>query len=302
MEPLLDLAELSRLGSLHLRARSVVEGALSGLHRSARHGSSAEFAEHKEYSQGDEVRRIDWKAYGKSDRYYLKRFEDDTELCTYLLIDSSASMGYGEPQRSKLDYARTLAASLAYLLVQQRDRVGFIGYGAKVSAFVPAKAKSGQLGDLLQILEKLSASGATDLPRAISYLSEVAERRALLCVFSDFFDSASESRGSLVRTLLRGLRARRHDVIVFHTLHPDELTLPFEGATRFLPLEGDGGLVADPAQIRRAYLEELRHFTEAYRRGLTEGDVEYHLCDTSEHPAERLRALLATPLRRRTRR
>src|SRR5262249_39021643 len=221
MAQLLDPVALSKLSNLELRARSVVEGALSGLHKSPHHGSSVEFAEHKEYSAGDEIKHIDWKAYGKFDKYYVKRFEEETELRAYLLIDTSASMGYRGRGVSKLDYARTLAASLAYLLLKQQDQVGMIAFGEKLRGYLPPRARGGQLGDLLASLEALEAGGRTDLPRALAYLSEVAQRRALIVVLSDLLDGDSDGKGQ-VRHLLRGLRARKHDVCVFHLLDTDE--------------------------------------------------------------------------------
>src|SRR5215471_12698621 len=186
---LLDPVALQRLHNLELRARTVVEGALPGLHRSPHHGSSVEFAEHKEYAPGDEIKHIDWKAYGKFDKYYVKRFEEETELKAYLVIDSSASMGYRGNGVSKLDYARTLAASLAYLLLRQQDQVGMIAFGEKLRGYLPPRARGGHLGDLLTALDDVKALGKTDLLRAIAYLSEVAHRRSLLIVFSDLLDS-----------------------------------------------------------------------------------------------------------------
>src|SRR5204863_9603633 len=146
----LDPTALSRLGTLTLKARTVVEGALSGLHKSPHHGASVEFAEHKEYSAGDEIKHIDWKAYGKFDKYYVKRFEEETELRAYLLIDTSASMGYRGGGVSKLDYARYLAAGLAYLLLRQQDQVGMVAFGEKLKGYLPPRSRGGHLADLLQ--------------------------------------------------------------------------------------------------------------------------------------------------------
>jgi uncharacterized protein (DUF58 family) len=285
MATLLDPISLSRLSNLELRARTVVEGALAGMHRSPHHGASVEFAEHKEYAAGDEIKHIDWKAYGKFDKYYVKRFEEETELRAYLLIDTSASMAYRGQGVSKLDYARYLAAGLAYLLLQQQDQVGMIAFGEKLRGYLPLRARSGHLADLLHSLDALEASGRTDLPRALSYLSEVAQRRALIILISDLLDDAADGRGE-VRHLLRGLRARKHDVAVFHVLDHDELTLPFEGTTVFESMEDDRRLLAEPADVRKAYLREVEGFVDNYRSGLAEGDVEYHLVDTNRPPSE----------------
>jgi uncharacterized protein (DUF58 family) len=294
MGQLLDPVSLARLQNLELRARSVVEGALSGLHRSPHHGSSVEFAEHKEYAPGDEIKHIDWKAYGKFDKYYVKRFEEETELRAYLLIDSSASMGYRGAGVSKIDYARMLAASLAYLLLKQQDQVGMVAFGERLRGYLPPRSRSGHLNDLLTALDGVVAEGRTDLPRALAYLSEVVQRRALIILFSDLLGTGDE-----VRHLLRGLRARKHDVVVFHLLDKDELTLPFEGTTIFESMEDTQKLVADPGDVRKAYLSELGKFIEGYRTTLREGDVEYHLVDTSEAPADALLRFLTGAYRAR---
>ncbi|HWE27500.1 MAG TPA: DUF58 domain-containing protein [Polyangia bacterium] len=294
---LLDPLALARLQNLELRARTVVEGALSGLHRSPHHGSSVEFAEHKEYAPGDEIKHIDWKAYGKFDKYYVKRFEEETELRAYMVLDCSASMGYRGAGVSKLDYARMLSAALAYLLLRQQDQVGMVAFSEKLRGFLPPRSRGGHLGDLLTALDGVVAEGRTDLGRAIAYVSEVAQRRSLILVFSDLLGSDDR-----VRSLLRGLRARKHDVAVFHLLDRDELTLPFEGTTVFESMEDDDKLIADPGDVRRAYLAELGRFIEGYRSGLAEGDVEYHLIDTSTPPSQALLQFLTGAWRTRGRR
>lgn len=292
---LVDPVALSRLANLQLRARSIVEGALSGLHRSRHYGSSVEFAEHKEYAPGDEIKHIDWKAYGKFDKYYVKRFEEETELNAYLLLDCSRSMGYRGGGVSKLDYARMLAGSLAYLLLQQQDHVGMVAFAEKLRGYLPPRARAGHLSDLFTALDGLTAQGSTDLVRGLTYVSEVARRRSLVLLLSDLLGGPDER----VRHLLRGLRARRHDVVVFHLLDPDELTLPFSGATLFESMEDDRKLLTDPAAVRAAYLVELERFIDGFRRGLDEGDVEYHLIDTARPPAEVLLSFLTSPRRTR---
>jgi uncharacterized protein (DUF58 family) len=273
-------AAVAPLQNLELRARTVVEGALAGLHRSPHHGSSVEFAEHKEYAAGDEIKHIDWKAYGKFDKYYVKRFEEETELRAYLVIDTSGSMSYRSGALSKLDYARTLAAALGFLLLRQQDQVGMVAFGDRLRGYLPPRARGGHLADLLTGLGGLEPAGRTDLQRALAYVSEVVQRRSLIALFSDLLDGGDDTR-----QLLRGLRARKHDVVVFHLLDHDELTLPFEGTTLFESEETGAQLLADPADVRMAYLAELERFTEGHRRGLAEGDVEYHLVDTARPPS-----------------
>ena len=284
MAALLNPAALARLESLELRARSVVEGALAGMHRSPHHGAAVEFAEHKEYSAGDEIKHIDWKAYGKLDKYYVKRFEEETELRAYLLVDVSASMGYRGAGPSKLEYASMLSASLGYLLLEQKDQVGVIAFSDSLRGYLPPRGRRGHLFDLLTTLEGLAPSGRTDIARACTYLTEVARRRSLVVVLSDLLEEGRQGP-SEVGHLLRGLRARRHDVVVFHLLDHDELTLPFERTAWFESMEGGGRVLAEPEEVRRAYLAEMAGFIAGYRKSLGEGDVEYHLVDTSTPPA-----------------
>jgi len=277
----LDPVAVASLSDLKVRARVVVEGALAGLHRSPHHGASVEFAEHKEYAPGDEVRRIDWKAYGKFDKYYVKRYEEETELRAYLVVDCSASMGYAGVGVSKLAYATTLAASLAYLLLRQQDQAGLLAFADAPRGYIPPRGRPSHLTDLTDALAALAPGGKTDLGRAVAYVSDVARRRSLILLFSDLLET-----GYQAVHLLRGLQARRHDVVLFHLLDRDELTLPFDGPTLFEGMEDDRTLLADPSSVRRAYLAEIARFTDGCRRSCAEGDVEYHLVDTARAPSE----------------
>jgi uncharacterized protein (DUF58 family) len=289
---LLDAVALAKLENLELRARTVVEGALAGRHRSPHHGSSVEFAEHKEYAPGDEIKHLDWKAYAKFDRYYVKRYEEEAELRTYVVIDTSASMGYASHSTSKLDYARILAAALAYLLLKQQDHVGVMAFADRVVGYVPPRGRGSHLLDLLTSLETLTASGKTEIDRALTYVSEVARRRSLVVVLSDLLDASPRTR-----SLIRGLRARRHDVVVFHVLDSDELNFPFEEPTWLESPESGERLLVEPAQARRPYLAELERFIGDWRRSLREGDVEYHLVSTMTPPSEVLLTFLNDQLR-----
>jgi uncharacterized protein (DUF58 family) len=281
----LDPVALSRLGTLSLKARTVVEGALSGLHKSPHHGSSVEFAEHKEYSPGDEIKHIDWKAFGKFDRYYVKRFEEETELTAFLVLDRSGSMGYKGDGLSKLEYAAYLVASLAYVLNRQQDRVGLLAFGGGAEVYLPPRARSNHLHDVLRALEQVvdeGGRGATSIAASLERVSELARRRrSLIVLVSDMLDHSPE-----VPAVLRRLRVQRHDVSVVQVLDRDELELPFEGVTLFESLEDDRKLMADPRSIRGAYLKELQGFLARTRRALSEGDVEHALVATSQ-PLER---------------
>ncbi|MSP17760.1 MAG: DUF58 domain-containing protein [Myxococcales bacterium] len=264
---------------MELRARTIVEGAFAGRHRSAFHGSSVEFAEHKEYSPGDEPRHIDWRAVGRTDRHLVKRFEDETELTAYLCLDRSGSMSYGGGAVTKLEYAATLLAALAWLLGRQRDRVGLmVSGGGGPDAWIPPRGRAGHVGELLGELEQAvagGARGATTLAPALERVGELARRRSLVIVATDLLEAEP---GPLA--CLRQLRARGHDVTLLHVLDRDELELPFEEMCEFRSLEDERRMLVDPRAIRATYLERLRQFLDAARRGCEEGDVEYRLVPT----------------------
>jgi len=279
----LDAETLAKLATMTLRARVVVEGALTGLHRAPHYGSSVEFAEHKEYSAGDEIRHIDWKAYGKFDKYYVKRFEQETEVRAYLYVDCSGSMGYaGAGRRSKLEVASYLAASIAYLLVRQQDQAGLLAFGGALRSYIPPRARPQHLADLLGALEKVTPDGTTDVARAIDYLTEVVHRRSMIVIMSDLFDSPD---GILDR--LRHLRARGHEIVIFHVLDPDELAFPFEGLQVFESLEDTRRLLVDTRATRRTYLRELQAFLDTWKHGTTDANLTYQLVDTTR-PLDRV--------------
>ncbi len=272
---LLNAQTLSKLAGVKLRARAVVEGVLSGLHKSPHQGQSVEFAEHKEYAAGDEIRHIDWKAFGKFDKYYVKRFEHETNLRAFLLIDGSTSMAYASGPLSKLDVAKTLAGALAYLLVRQQDAAGLSVMTRGRFADLPPKAAAGHLNTLLEQLETLTADGGTDLFGAADHLAEKVTRRSLIVVFSDFFDDRPEA----LRRLLQ-LRARKHDVVVFHIVDPAELHFPFDDPTLFLSMEDERRIEVNPREIKQSYLEEFQAFLESTRLACAEADVDYELVPT----------------------
>jgi uncharacterized protein (DUF58 family) len=273
---LLDPVALQRLDTMTLRARYVVEGTLWGIHRSPHHGQSVEFAEHKTYAPGDDLRHIDWKAYGKFDKYYVKKYEEETELWGYLLLDCSGSMGYArEGAVTKLTYAAYLAASMAYLLLRQQDRVGVIRFAAAERLYLPPRSRAGHLADVMQALEEAGPQGPTDVAGVLTQVSEVARRRSLIVLLSDLFDPSPQVPG-----LLRKLRARGHEVVVFHVLDQDETDFPFADLTLFESMEGPERLLCDPRAVREAYLEELGRFLAATRDGCVGADIEYHRVST----------------------
>jgi len=289
----LDPVALAALGALPIKARVIVEGALTGLHRARLHGSSVEFAEHKEYSPGDEIRHIDWKAYGKLDRYYVKQFEQETQLTVYLVLDGSASMAFDGGGARKLDYAAWLLAALATLVIGQQDQVGLVAFGGdRAPRLVPARGRASHLHDLLHVLTDVVAEGASGRDAAATALERTLEltrrRRALIVLASDLFDPDDR-----VIPMLRRLRARGHDVAVLQVLAPHERTFPYDGLTHFHGLESDHRLLANPAAIRAGYLERMEAFLARCRHDLALAGVDLVQLSSDAPLDEALRALLA---------
>jgi uncharacterized protein (DUF58 family) len=283
----IDPVVLARLGALPVKARLIVEGALSGMHRARLHGSSVEFAEHKEYSPGDEIRHVDWRAYAKLDRYFVKQFEQESQLTVYLVLDASASMEFAGGGLRKLDYAALVCASIAHLVIRQQDKAGLLAFGDRaIDSLVPARARASHLHDLLTVVDQICAGGGTGDEPATAALERIGElarrRRALIVLASDLFDPDDRTIAAL-----RRLRAQRHDVAVFHVLAPDELSFPYEGLTRFDALESDHRLLANPAAIRKEYLARLAAFLAGCKDRCAEAGVDYHLAPT-DRPLDRV--------------
>ena len=287
---LLDPAVLAKLGTLKLRVRAITEGVLTGLHKSPHHGQSVEFAEHKEYAPGDEIRHIDWKAYGKFDKYYVKKFEQETNLRAYLVVDASGSMGYrGDPGRmTKLEYASALAASLAYLLVRQQDAAGLVLVQGQIHAAIPPRASASHLGPILETLEGVRAEGPTKLSAAVDWIIEHAPRRSSVLVFSDLFDPEEQ-----VLKKLAQLGRRKHEVSLFHVLDPAELEFPFDDPTLFLSMEDERQVEAHGRDVRKGYLEVFGRWLDEVRRTAAEADVEHVLARTDRPLDEVLLPYLA---------
>ncbi len=286
-----DPTELARYGGLTLVARQVVEGFLAGIHRSPFKGFSVEFAEHRAYTPGDEIRRIDWRAYGKTDKYYVKEFEDETNLTAYLVVDASGSMRYrGKQTRSKFEYAQHVAASLAYLLLAQLDAVGLVIHDRRVRHHVPAKASAKHLLGILRALEQTTPGGETDLaPIWDSLAGRFLARRGLVILLSDGFDDA-ERLGRAVRHL----RHRGHEVLLFHILAPEEIEFPFTRPTRFRDLEKfDRHVPAEARTLRESYLNNFESWRQELRRKLEDVRAEYIMLRTDEPVDRALGAYLA---------
>ena len=273
----LDPAVLARIGTLELKAKTVVEGVLSGLHRSPRRGFSVEFAEYRQYLPGDALSTIDWKVFARSDRHFVKKFEEETNLDCHLLVDVSGSMAYGSHAVTKRDYACYLAASLAYLMHRQRDAVGLIAFDEAIVQRVAPSARAGHLRTVLLALERLPAGARTNVAKPLADLAKVLAKRGLVVVISDLLDDpAAVIRG------LRQFRQRGTDVVVFQVLDPQELRFRFEDAARFRDVESAHEVFADPAAVRAGYLAAVTGLVDTYRRELGGAGIDYHLLDTSQ--------------------
>jgi uncharacterized protein (DUF58 family) len=272
-----DPKVLAGISNLYLRARWVVEGMMSGLHRSRAKGFSVEFEAHREYSPGDEIRRIDWKALGKFDRYFIKEYEDETNLRAYLCLDTSASMDYASDGVTKFDYGCTLTASLAYLILRQQDAAGLVTFSDRVENFVPPRAKRDYLTQILHALETRGPAGETNVGRILEDVAGQIKRRGLVVLVSDLLDEPDQ--------ILKGLRLFRfkgNDVIVFHLLDPAELELPFEGNILFEDMEAlDLRVVADPRAIRNTYRQVVDEFVREMRKQCHDSAIDYQLISTA---------------------
>jgi uncharacterized protein (DUF58 family) len=271
-----DPQVLAKLKNLYLRARFVVDGVMVGIHPSRAKGFSSEFEEHREYSQGDDIRHIDWKAYGKFDRYFIKEYREATNLKSYILLDTSSSMGYASDGWSKFDYGSTLAASLAYLLLKQQDAVGLITFSKKIDKMIPPMAAPGHFFAILKELEMSRPQGETLGGAVLQELAGSLKRRGIIILISDLLDQPEQ-----VMRGLKQLRSKGSDVIVFHLLDRDELEFPFKEATLFRDLEEDIQLLTDPSTIKSAYLKTINALIEGYRQACASYLIDYSLFNTS---------------------
>jgi uncharacterized protein (DUF58 family) len=275
----LDPRTLAKLHGLKLRARHIVEGYVSGLHRSPYRGFSIEFAEHREYTPGDDLRYLDWKVFGRTDKYYLKRYEDETNLITYLVLDISESMAYRGPDSpmSKLEYAQCIAAAMAWLVLQQQDAVGLVTFDDEIRANLSPSSSPTHLQQALHVMETAPARSKTATGPIFHELAERFRKRGVVLILSDLFDN--------VATMLAGLKHfghRRHDVILFQILDPAELEFPFQSPTLFKGLEQYPQVVADPNSLRKAYLRELETFQREIKKGCRGQGMDYEVIRTDQ--------------------
>ncbi|MBN2417103.1 DUF58 domain-containing protein [bacterium] len=266
---------VSRLSRLDLIARLVVEGFITGLHRSPYHGFSAEFSEYRACMPGDPIRHIDWKVLARTERYYVKRFEEETNLRTLLLLDSSGSMGFSSGGVSKLAYARFLAAALTHLMLKQRDAVGLVTFSDTIRSYIPPRSIPGTLNRLLTVMHRLEPEGETDAGTVLHRMAERIGRRSLVIVLSDLLDDA----GRVIESL-KHLRYRKHEVIVFHILDPAERTLGYGDDTVFIDRETGSRLQTNPWQIRHEYTRQVQEFIDRLRRECGNQRIDYAQIDT----------------------
>ncbi|MEX2118874.1 MAG: DUF58 domain-containing protein [Pirellulales bacterium] len=268
---------IRQIGRLDLRAQFIVKGFLQGLHASPYHGFSVEFSEHRKYTPGDNPQDIDWLVYAKTDKYYIKKFEAETNITGYLVMDLSRSMGYTYRQElTKFDYSICLAAALCYLMIHQQDPVGLITFDEKIKSSLPPRSKRAQLGNVLSLLSKLKPAGETAIAKSLVQIAAMLRHRSLLMLFSDLLADPEP-----IIKALRRLRHGGHDVILFHILDEAEVSFPFDGVVEFEEPETHAKVQVDAGGFRADYLAEMDSFRDTYRRECFQSGIDYVALDTS---------------------
>ena len=296
--PLADPTALAKFGKLEVVARLVVEGYMMGQHKSPFKGSSIEFVEHRQYYPGDEIRHIDWRAYGKTGKYYIKEYEDETNMNCYMFVDASGSMGYGESTISKFEYARYLASAFGYLLLMQRDSVGLMTFDTKILDRIEPSTSPNSFRRLTDTLEQLKTGNETSLSGVIEEVLPTIKRRSLIVLFTDCFDNIDA-----LSELLSRLRHGRHEIIVFQIVAPEEEEFPFSKPTQFRNLERQGHrLLVDPHRLREHYLDQYRQFSEQLIKTCGSTGVDYHKLVTTDAYDKALGAYLTARSRSRKKR
>lgn len=285
----LDPKILNKIAKLEIKARLIVEGFIAGQHKSPYHGFSVEFAEHREYVAGDDIRFIDWKVFGKSDRFYIKQYEEETNFRARIVLDISESMAYGSGEVSKLEYGKLIAASLAYLITEQSDSVGLTTFDEEIRTYLKDSSSAANFKNLLHELSLAKGVEKTKMAGLLHQLAEKFTGKGLVILISDLFDDPKE-----LLLALQHLRHKRHEVIVFHILDEHEISFPFEEMTKFEGLEGYEDIVTQPRALRQAYLEEINGFIEEIKLGCQAYNVDYVQLTTDQSLDVALSAYLAT--------
>ncbi len=284
-----DPQDAARLAQLGFVARQPVEGSVGGLHRSPHHGFSVEFADHREYVPGDDLRHLDWTAYARTDRYYIKRYEQETNLSTHILLDTSASMGFGSGEVTKFEYACRFACMLAFVLARQLDQVGLVTFDDQPRISLQTGSTPRHLDRLFKELETIEPGRQTRLSEVLHRVAEMTGRRGLIVLISDLYDEPAD-----VLKALRHFQHLRHQIMVVHVLDRAELTLPGSRVTTFIDMETRQRVQIDPKVLRDAYRREVESFINAYRRGCGESAIDYRLAPTDHGFADTLRNYLAS--------
>lgn len=284
----LDPNVLSGLDNLELRARVVVEGFLSGLHKSPNRGFSVEFNDYRHYQRGDDLRHVDWKLYARSDKFYIKQYEDETNVRCVILLDTSASMAYSSGGMSKLSYGVTLASALSYFIMKQRDAVGLITFDDQVREYIPAKTRQPHLLRILRALSQVESGKKTDTVKPLTDLAASLHKKSIVILITDMLDD--EER---VINTLQNLRGMGNDIITFHVMDDAELNFPFNEASEFIDMEDDDSYTTSPAAIRQAYLENLNEFLAYCRKKCQSSGVDYCLLNTADPLDEALSSYMS---------
>lgn len=284
----LDPSVLAGIDNLELRARVAVEGFLSGLHRSPHRGFSVEFNDYRQYQRGDDLRHVDWKLYARSEKFYIKQYEDETNTRCMLALDTSASMAYGSKGLSKLDYAISVASALAYFIMRQRDAVGLLTYDDKLRDFLPARARQPHLMQLLRVLSQVQPGQQTDAAKPLGDLAATLTKKSLVLLISDLLQGEEATLATL-----RNLRAMGHDVIVLHVMDDSELHFDFDESSEFIDSETGEAFITTPASVREAYLDNVNRFLDDCKKQCQRAGVDYCLLNTSEPIDAALAAFLS---------
>jgi uncharacterized protein (DUF58 family) len=284
---LLSAPELQRLGRMVIQSRYVAEGNLAGRHRSPVTGASSEFADHRSYVAGDDLKRLDWKVLARTDRYFIRRYENETNLRVYLIVDRSASMAYTSGEETKYRYACRLAAAIGYVVVKARDSIGLYQYSSKIDGQMDARNSVNHLNNLVKTLLIKEPSSTTSTAKTLHQIAEAVRRRGLIVLLSDLLDEPAD----VVRALAH-FRKQHHDVIIFHTLDPAEIDFPFVKGSRFIDMETGEQILADPRSLAREYRESFAKFLEQYRKPCAEMKIDYRMVNTSHDMSQFVRAYL----------
>ena len=273
----MNASTINKIDNLFLRARLVVEGFIIGMHKSPYHGFSVEFSEHRPYGYGDEIRYIDWKLWGKTDRFYIKQFEEETNLKCHVILDKSSSMGYGSTDITKFDYSKNLVAALIYLMIKQQDAVGLTTFDDKIDLTIPPKSKTSHLNLLLKAMHNSKTGGETNISTLLHSLAESIHKRGLIILVSDLLDDEEK-----IIKGLRHFRHKGHEVIIFHIVDPKEKNLEFDNNINFIDMENKDEITIDSRQIKKEYEKAFDKFCNYYKNKCLKNNIDYVQLDTTD--------------------